>query len=98
MSPQLSFNALALRELQGATDFYSAESPALADAFLSEVAGALSQIREFPGSCPLISRTVRRKILSRFPYSVLYYLQSDEIRVVAIAHQKRRPFYWRGRG
>ena len=97
MSPQLSFNALALQELEGAIDFYSGESPALADAFLSEVAGALSQIREFPGSCPLISRTVRKKVLRRFPYSVLYFLQSDGIRVVAIAHQKRRPFYWRDR-
>ena len=97
MSPKLSFNALALQELEGATDFYSAGSPALAEAFLTEVARALSQIREFPDSCPFISRTVRKKVLRRFPYNVLYFLQADEIRVVAIAHQKRRPFYWRDR-
>ena len=98
MSKRLSFNGLAVQELREATAFYSKESPALGDAFLDEVARALSQIRELPNSCPLVSRTVRKKVLRRFPYSVLYSVHSEEIRVLAISHQKRRPFYWRGRG
>jgi plasmid stabilization system protein ParE len=97
MSRQLSFNALAAQELREATTFYSKESPALGQAFLEEVARALNQLREFPHSCPLLSRTVRKKVLRRFPYNVLYSVRSEEIRILAIAHQKRRPFYWRDR-
>ena len=97
MSQQLSFNAAALRELQEADAFYRKERPALGDAFLDEVERALAQIRELPRSCPLVRRTVRKKLLRRFPYAVLYSVQSQEIRILAIAHHKRRPFYWRGR-
>ena len=97
MSQRLSFHALAQQELGEATAFYSKESPALAYAFLDEVDYALTQIREFPDSCPLLSRTVRKKLLRRFPYNVLYSVRSDAIRILAVAHQKRRPFYWRSR-
>ena len=97
MSQRFSFNGLALQELREAATFYSQESPKLGEAFLKEVERALSQLREFPNSCPLVSRTVRKKVLRRFPYKILYSLHSNEIRILAIAHQKRRPFYWRGR-
>lgn len=97
MSQRLSFNALARQELREATAFYNKETPALAHAFLDEVEYALTQVRDFPHSCPLLSRTVRKKVLRRFPYNILYSVRSEEIRILAIAHQKRRPFYWRGR-
>ena len=35
--------------------------------------------------------------LLRFPYTVIYSLRDEQIRVLALAHEKRRPFYWRGR-
>jgi plasmid stabilization system protein ParE len=40
---------------------------------------------------------IRWWLVKRFPYSVLYRIREDHIRVLAVAHQKRRPFYWRGR-
>jgi toxin ParE1/3/4 len=33
----------------------------------------------------------------RFPYSVIYSLLEDDVLVVAVAHHRRRPFYWRDR-
>lgn len=39
----------------------------------------------------------RRFPLRRFPYSIIYYLRNTELRVVAIAHHRRRPEYWAGR-
>jgi hypothetical protein len=39
----------------------------------------------------------RRFSLRRFPYSVIYYLRDDELRVVAIAHHRQRPGYWADR-
>ena len=41
--------------------------------------------------------TARRLPLRRFPYSVVYELAVGKLRVLALAHQRRRPGYWRGR-
>jgi plasmid stabilization system protein ParE len=42
-------------------------------------------------------RNRRRLPMRRFPYSVVYYVRDDEVRVVALAHHRRRPEYWAGR-
>jgi hypothetical protein len=31
---------------------------------------------------------------ARFPYSIIYYVRGDELRVIALAHHRRRPEYW----
>jgi len=41
--------------------------------------------------------TRRRYLLRRFPYSIIYQVSTDELRVIAVAHQRRRPGYWAGR-
>ena len=50
-----------------------------------------------PLTYPLISKEIRRKLLDRFPYSFLYVIEDEVIRVIAVAHQKRRPKYWYNR-
>ena len=40
---------------------------------------------------------IRRTPMSRFPYTIIYRLKANEIQVLAVAHQKRRPSYWLGR-
>jgi len=35
--------------------------------------------------------------LDRFPYNLIYVFQQGNLRVIALAHQRRRPGYWRGR-
>jgi plasmid stabilization system protein ParE len=39
----------------------------------------------------------RRFPLRKFPYSIVYYALGEELRVVALAHHRRRPSYWSGR-
>ncbi len=43
-------------------------------------------------------RTIRRFLLRRFPYVIIYEIVSDEIHILAVAHTKRRPGYWKNRG
>jgi plasmid stabilization system protein ParE len=76
---------------------YRAESPSLAAAFLDEVERAVARISTFPehGS-PYLAGT-RRVVLRRFPFSVVYSREAEGLLVVAIAHQHRRPGYWRDR-
>ena len=39
----------------------------------------------------------RRFPLRKFPYSVIYYVRDEELRVIALAHHRRKPSYWTGR-
>jgi plasmid stabilization system protein ParE len=39
----------------------------------------------------------RRFPLRKFPYSIVYYIRGEELRVIALAHHRRRPSYWSGR-
>ena len=97
MNRTVSFHPLAEQELIEAANYYDAASPGLGTAFLDAVERAVNQIREHPETAPLVNRLVRRKLVRRFPYSVMYAIHADSIRILAIANQKRRPFYWRGR-
>jgi toxin ParE1/3/4 len=64
---------------------------------MAEMERALSFISEKPESWPAFEAGTRRFLLRRFPYSIVYRLCGEEIQVVAIAHTKRRPRYWRDR-
>ena len=42
-------------------------------------------------------RNRRRLPLRRFPFSIIYYTSGNSLRVIALAHHRRRPQYWSGR-
>lgn len=93
----VSFAPEAREELFEAADHYESESPGLGLSFLATVDRALEQLTVFPRSSPVARGTARIKSLPRFPYSLIYSLRPDQIRVLAVMNQKRRPFYWWGR-
>jgi plasmid stabilization system protein ParE len=77
--------------------FYLARSEVAAERFADDVESALSLIREAPERWPLYRAGSRRFVMSAFPYSIVYRATDTEIQVFAVAHAKRRPFYWSGR-
>ena len=87
----------ALDDALAADSWYRAHSASAADAFLAEVERAVARITETPGRWPGYLTGTRRFLLRRFPFFVVYRLRSDLILIVAIAHARRRPGYWRGR-
>ncbi len=97
MSQAFSIHESAEIEIDEAIDFYEMECPGLGGVFLDEIERAIESISQFPEASQLLRGRVRGKILHKFPYSVVYSVRPDEIRILAVAHQKRRPFYWRGR-
>lgn len=97
MSRHVSLHELAELELNDAADFYNSRQPGLGPSFILEVQKAVIQISEHPESAQIVRGTARRMTLRRFPYNVIYSLTADTIRILAIASQTRRPFYWRGR-
>ena len=97
MTLPVVFHDLAEEELNEAAAYYAQARPGLGEAFLAEAQRAVSALAASPLAGTAVAGDVRWWLLARFPYSVLYRVRADHIRVLAIAHQKRRPLYWRGR-
>ena len=97
MNRPISIHEAAENELNDAADFYDLESPGLGETFINEIHKAIDLIVHFPEASPLIRGRIRRKVLIKFPYALIYSLRATEIRILAVAHQKRRPVYGRGR-
>ena len=87
----------AQQEINEAFDWYFKRNPEAADAFLTEIGASLAQIASRPQLYPAYTKNSRKCVLANFPYSVIFQEKDDFILVVAVAHAKRRPGYWRGR-
>lgn len=87
----------AEKEFREAARYYENEAPGVGLAFISEVHKAVAAIVARPLSFPKIKGSIRKNVLNHFPYNLLYSVEADLIVVVAVAHQKRRPTYWRRR-
>ncbi|HXS00586.1 MAG TPA: hypothetical protein VN724_08450 [Pyrinomonadaceae bacterium] len=97
MSKRVSFHELAEIELNDAAIYFENEKEGLGFRFLAAMQTAVTHIQEHPQASPIIIEDIRRKVLRRFPYNLIYSIKPDRIRILAIASQKRRPFYWHGR-
>jgi hypothetical protein len=62
-----------------------------------EVVRAVERVRDYPESCAAIRGRTRKTLVDGFPYWVVYSFIDGHVRVLAIARQRRRPFYWSGR-
>ena len=52
---------------------------------------------EAPAQWPMFQSGTRRYVFPTFPYSLVYFVENDTLNVVAVAHDKRKPGYWRSR-
>lgn len=91
---RLVFSPEARRELEEAERYHERQTQGLGSAFRASVKEALPRIRTWPLSCPVERGEIRRLTLSRFPYKLLYSVESDHLYVIAVAHQHREPDYW----
>ena len=69
-------------------------SQQIGKAFLAEFRRATTLLAQSPQIGSPWRKQYRRILLRRFPYGLIYVLGPDEIRILAIAHQRRRPGYW----
>lgn len=84
-------------ELDEAVAWYADQAPGLGDAFLLETLKAIKLIEQFPKAWHPLTPQIRRCRLRRFPCSVVYTQDGDDLLTLAIAHQHRKPSYWRSR-
>ena len=95
--PTVSFNPEAALETEVAFDWYHERSPHAAHAFLEELDHAISRVCEAPERWPEYGTSCRRYIFPRFPFQLIYRFKSNVVQIVAVAHGRRRPNYWKGR-
>ncbi|MGA3372559.1 MAG: type II toxin-antitoxin system RelE/ParE family toxin [Terracidiphilus sp.] len=94
---RLRIHSQAQQEINEAFDWYFKRSPEAAEAFLTEIGASMAQIASHPLLYPPYTKNTRRRVLPGFPYSVIFQEKDEIILIVAVAHAKRRPGYWRKR-
>jgi plasmid stabilization system protein ParE len=87
----------AEEEMTEAALFYETAHANLGDDFLDDIRYAIDTIRERPKLGVEIAYGFRRVLVRRFPFSIIYFLEPEQIVVVAMAHQSRSPEYWKVR-
>jgi len=94
----IEFHPAAVEEARGARVWFEERSPAAADAFLAELDRGVDHVLEEPEAWPPFLHGTRRYLLRRFPFQLVYRRSGDVVTVLAVAHGRRRPGYWRNRG
>jgi len=94
---RLEFHPEAESELIEAAARYEREVMGLGERLGAEVARATDLLLRHPEIGPPLDADLRSWALNRFPFTLIYSLSTEAVRVVAVAHQSRRPEYWRSR-
>ncbi len=91
---RIRFLSTARQELDDAFAWYERQSAGLGYEFLDELDRTVHRIKAYPDSCAELTPGLRRALLSRFPYGLIYGQETDTIVIVAVAHLHREPRYW----
>jgi plasmid stabilization system protein ParE len=99
---RLEIHDEAVEDARDAFDWYAKNSPKVAEHFAGLFEEAVVDIVRYPRSHGLVEDArlkgeFRRLIMKKFKFSVVYYVGTDRLLVVAVAHPSRDPDYWIGR-
>lgn len=92
-----SFHPDAELEFNQSIDYYENIWAGLGNDFAVEVYLTIQRIIEYPEAWPVFDGDVRRSLLRRFPYGVLYTLEGGSVFIVAVMNLHRAPDYWQDR-
>lgn len=85
-------------EMADAISWYEEHESGLGSAFREAVETTIAFIVDNPSAYPIVfGSTIRRAIIERFPYIVVYSLEPDQVLIVSVFHTSRNPIVWRGR-
>ena len=91
---RVRFAEAANDELNEACDWFERQQPGLGQRFRRDAREAALLIAKAALLFPVELEDVRRFVMNRFSYTLRYVLRDDEVWVVAVSHQHRRPDYW----
>lgn len=91
------YHAEAFDEYREAVSHYKNISLNVANQFVINVEHGVALIREQPHAWSIVSKNIRRSIVKGYPYSIFFSEFNGKIYILAMAHQKRKPNYWKKR-
>jgi toxin ParE1/3/4 len=94
---RIRFHPAAAAEVVAAVQWYAERSPIAARAFATELNACVERVREAPDRWPRYGHSTRRYLFPNFPFSLVHRVRNEEIEIIAVAHHRRRPGYWRSR-
>ncbi len=94
---KFSFHPEAETEFNAAIDYYEECEPGLGYDFSIEVFAGIQNIVSHPSAWPVMEEDVRRCLVNRFPFGIIYSTEQNGIFILAIMHLRRHPDYWKDR-
>lgn len=91
---KLEFHPEAEQEFLESVSRYETEVLGLGERFDVEVQKASALLLEYPEIGPPIDDELRKLVLDRFPYYLIYFSSSETVHILAVAHERRKPGYW----
>lgn len=91
---RLYFTLLAREELREAQLYYNHLQKGLGAHLQAEAQAAAKTIVDNPLAWQVERGDIRRFLLNRFPYKILYAIEDGKVIVLAVMHQHRQPDYW----
>lgn len=91
---KIRFLSIAATELDDAYLYYESIHVGLGRTFINEFESALLRLKRHPQAWQPLSKFTKRCLINKFPYSIIYQIRVDELLIVAVANNHRRPNYW----
>jgi plasmid stabilization system protein ParE len=91
------FHPEAHEEMIQSARFYEERSEGLGSDFLTAVEETTRRIEQTAEAGLVARANIRQRLVSGFPFTILYEIQPDRIFIAAVMHQHRRPYYWKTR-
>ncbi len=97
MTVKVVFRPAARAEFDGATLRYEDRRPGLGAQFVSEIDYAVDLASKYPDRYPIKHNGIRCVRARRFPYSIYYIVETEQVVVLAVFHARRDPAIWQSR-
>lgn len=95
--PEIVVQPEAEADIMEAFRWYEDKNEGLGSEFMRALDASLSFIQRHPTACAIVHKQMRRAVLRRFPYSVIYLAETGKIVILACFHASRDPKQWRNR-
>ena len=92
-----SFHTEAQAEFYEAINYHETCEQGLEEDFSMEVFLAIQHVVNYPSAWPVLEDDVRRCLVNRFPFGILYSIEQGEVFILAVMHLHRDPDYWKHR-
>lgn len=93
----LKYLKIAREEFHDAIKYYETQQIDLGLEFQKDIRRSIERIKQFPNAYVIVKEDIRRCLLHKFNYSILYTIKDNYILIIAISHQHRKPNYWTDR-